>query len=107
MRSTTSLVQIIGRAARNPNSEVILYADNMTESMSKAMFETYRRRNIQMAHNAANNINPTVAISNVKDIDSVKTDENLQNFDSLTRGKNKKLKRMTKKEKEIIMKDLK
>ncbi len=107
LRSTTSLVQIIGRAARNPNSEVILYADNMTESMSKALFETYRRRNTQMDYNKINNIIPMQAISNIKSIDSVRTDENLQTFDSLTRGKNKKLKRMTKKEKEIIMKDLK
>lgn len=107
LRSTTSLVQIIGRAARNPNSEVILYADNMTESMSKALFETYRRRNTQINYNTKHNITPSQAISNVKSLDAVKTDDNLQSFDSLTRGKNKKLKRMTKKEKEIIMKDLK
>ena len=107
LRSMTSLVQIIWRAARNPHSEVILYADNMTESMSKALFETYRRRNTQIIHNTKYGIEPTKAISNIKDIDSVKTDNNLQSFDSLTRGKNKKLKRMTKKEKEIIMKDLK
>jgi excinuclease ABC subunit B len=51
LRSTTSLVQIIGRAARNPASEVILYADNFTESMLKALWETYRRRSIQEKHN--------------------------------------------------------
>jgi excinuclease ABC subunit B len=51
LRSATSLVQIIGRAARNPNSEVILYADNFTESMLKALWETYRRRSIQEKFN--------------------------------------------------------
>lgn len=107
LRSTTSLVQIIWRAARNPNSEVILYADNMTESMSKALFETYRRRNIQIAHNTKHKIKPTKAISNVKQLDTVKTDDILQDFTSLTRGTQKKLKRMTKKEKDIIMKSLK
>ena len=51
LRSTTSLIQIIWRAARNPNSEVILYADTFTESMIKALRETYRRRNIQEKFN--------------------------------------------------------
>lgn len=51
LRSTTSLVQIIGRAARNPKSEVILYADAFTESMLKALWETYRRRSIQESYN--------------------------------------------------------
>lgn len=51
LRSTTSLIQIIGRAARNPNSEVILYADGFTESMLKALWESYRRRNIQEKFN--------------------------------------------------------
>lgn len=51
LRSTTSLVQIIGRAARNPNSEVVLYADTFTGSMLKALWETYRRRSIQQKHN--------------------------------------------------------
>ncbi|MDR0607198.1 MAG: hypothetical protein LBG52_02340 [Candidatus Peribacteria bacterium] len=51
LRSTTSLIQIIGRAARNPKSEVILYADTFTESIIKALRETYRRRNIQEKFN--------------------------------------------------------
>lgn len=77
MRSTTSLIQIIGRAARNPNSEVVLYADQWTESIIKSLRETYRRRNIQMQFNIENNITPTLAISNIKDLGSVKTDEDL------------------------------
>ena len=47
LRSETALIQIIWRASRNPNSEVILYADNFTESILKAIWETYRRRDIQ------------------------------------------------------------
>ncbi|HCB51937.1 TPA: hypothetical protein DEP21_05245 [Patescibacteria group bacterium] len=107
LRSTTSLIQIIGRAARNPHSEVVLYADNFTESMVKSLRETYRRRKIQQEHNKKYNIIPEKALSNVKDLESVKTDEELtQSFGDLTL-KTKKLKRMTKKEKEIILKDLK
>lgn len=110
LRSTTSLIQIIGRAARNPNSEVVLYADQWTESIIKSLRETYRRRNIQMQFNIENNITPTLAISNIKDLGSVKTDEDLdkwQEFNLITRGKTKYLKRLTKKEKEIIMLKLK
>ena len=108
LRSTTSLIQIIGRASRNPNSEVILYSDNFTESMVKALRETYRRRGIQDKYNKAHNITPEKAESNVKGLDVVKTDEVLsQGFSSLTRGKTKKLKRMTKVEQGIILKDLK
>ncbi|MFA6256674.1 MAG: UvrB/UvrC motif-containing protein, partial [Candidatus Absconditabacterales bacterium] len=108
LRSTTSLIQIIGRASRNPNSEVILYSDNFTESMIKALRETYRRRGIQDTYNKKHHITPEKAESNIKGLDVVKTDEVLsQGFSSLTRGKTKRLKRMTKVEKEIILKDLK
>jgi uvrABC system protein B len=48
------LIQIIGRAARNPQSEVVLYADSFTESMIKALRETYRRRGIQELYNTKN-----------------------------------------------------
>ncbi len=108
LRSTTSLIQIIGRASRNPDSEVVLYSDNFTESMIKALRETYRRRNIQKSFNKQHHITPEKAESNVKWLHVVKTDEVLpQWFDKLTRGKTKRLKRMTKAEKEIILKDLK
>lgn len=86
LRSTTSLIQIIGRAARNPNSEVVLYADVFTESMVKSLRETYRRREIQQDFNEKHRISPSVALSNVKNLESVKTDLNLnQDFGSLTR----------------------
>ncbi|MEI7477124.1 MAG: UvrB/UvrC motif-containing protein [bacterium] len=101
-------MQIIGRAARNPDSEVILYADQRTESMIKALWETYRRRAIQVAFNVAHGITPEKAISNIKNLDVVKTDEDLQqDYHLMTRGKVKRLKRVTKKEREIIAKDLK
>jgi len=108
LRSTTSLVQIIGRASRNPDSEVILYADQFTESIIKSMRETYRRRKIQDDFNQKNSITPQKAQSNVKDLESVRTDQNLdQQFSALTKWKVKRLKRMTKVEREIIAKDLK
>jgi len=108
LRSTTSLIQIIGRASRNPDSEVILYADQFTESMIKSMRETYRRREIQKNFNQKHWINPKKATSNIKQLDSVRTDQNLnQQFSAITKWKTKRLKKMTKKEKELISKDLK
>ena len=58
LRSETSLIQTIGRAARNANSKVILYADRMTASMQTAIEETQRRRKLQEAHNLENGITP-------------------------------------------------
>ena len=107
LRSTTSLIQIIGRAARNPASEVILYADNITEAMVKSLRETYRRRKIQHEHNVKHGITPIKATSNIKDLSTVKTDEELQVAFTGAMPQTRRLKRMTKKEKDIILKDLK
>lgn len=68
LRSHRSLIQTIGRAARNSNGEVILYADRMTDSMTKAIEETNRRRDIQIAYNIEHNITPTTIIKEIHDV---------------------------------------
>lgn len=68
LRSHRSLIQTIGRAARNSNGKVILYADRITDSMAKAIGETQRRREIQIAHNLANNITPTTIKKEIHDV---------------------------------------
>ncbi len=68
LRSETSLVQIIGRAARNANGQVIMYADSVTGSMERAISETYRRREKQIAYNKANGIVPQTITKDVRDI---------------------------------------
>jgi excinuclease ABC subunit B len=68
LRSETSLIQTIGRAARNAFGRVILYADVMTGSLERAIAETNRRRTIQEAYNKEHNITPTTIIKNIKDI---------------------------------------
>ncbi len=68
LRSETSLVQTIGRAARNVDGRVIMYADQMTPSMQRAISETNRRRGLQMAYNEANGIDPKTIRKAVTDI---------------------------------------
>lgn len=68
LRSETSLIQTIGRAARNANGEVVLYADQLTGSLTKAIKETERRREIQLAYNKANNITPRTIQKEITDI---------------------------------------
>jgi excinuclease ABC subunit B len=68
LRSETSLVQTIGRAARHVEGQVVMYADNMTRSMRAAIDETYRRRAIQVAHNEANNITPRTIVKEIRDL---------------------------------------
>ena len=68
LRSETSLIQTIGRAARNADGKVIMYADNITRSMQVAMDETARRREIQDAYNQAHGIVPKTIIKSVRDL---------------------------------------
>jgi excinuclease ABC subunit B len=68
LRSETSLIQTIGRAARNVNGRVILYADTSTKSMEAAIFETNRRRSIQDAYNKKHNITPQTITKAINDI---------------------------------------
>ena len=68
LRSKTSLIQTIGRAARNVDSRVILYADKMTDSLQGALEETERRRTAQLAHNAKHGITPTSTTARLSDV---------------------------------------
>jgi len=71
LRSETSLIQTIGRAARNSEGHVIMYADSITESMDKAISETNRRREIQEKYNKENGITPTTIKKAVRDLISI------------------------------------
>ena len=71
LRSTTSLIQTVGRAARNSEGHVIMYADNMTESMRVAIAETQRRRKIQMQYNEEHGITPQSIHKSVRDLISI------------------------------------
>ncbi|MDE6224096.1 MAG: UvrB/UvrC motif-containing protein [Alphaproteobacteria bacterium] len=108
LRSERSLIQTIGRAARNANGRVILYADKMTKSMSYAMNETARRRKRQMEYNKEHNITPQTIIkkiaSNIADMDYVDIEKNPAANKTKFKFKNKdELKKIMKaKEKEML-----
>ncbi len=93
LRSETSLVQTIGRAARNANGEVIMYADCVTPSMERAITETERRRRIQSEYNEKNGIVPKTIVKDVHDvleISSKRTDVE-KNFKRMPRTEREKL----------------
>jgi excinuclease ABC subunit B len=81
LRSKTSLIQIIGRAARHSNGKVIMYADNITNSMRQAIDETEARRKIQLAYNLEHNIVPTTTIRELKTISDEVKDQIEENQD--------------------------
>ncbi len=84
LRSERSLIQTIGRAARNLHGRAILYADRITDSMAKAMGETERRRNKQIAHNIEHNITPKSVVKRIKDlIDGVYSEKSGKEADKL------------------------
>ncbi len=68
LRSDSALIQTIGRAARHVEGRVVMYADKMTDSMKRAIDETTRRRDIQIAHNTAHNIQPTQIVKQIRDL---------------------------------------
>ena len=94
LRSERSLIQTIGRAARNANGKVIMYADSVTPSMENAIKETLRRREIQIKYNKENGIVPKTIVKDVADILEISS------RDDLEKSKNKKLSK-TEKEKLI------
>lgn len=79
LRSERSLIQTIGRAARNSEGHVIMYADKITDSMEAAISETKRRRAIQQAYNEANGITPTTIKKAVRDLISIGVEEKADN----------------------------
>ena len=93
LRSETSLVQTIGRAARNANGEVIMYADSVTPSMEKAITETLRRRKIQQEYNEKHGITPTTVKKDVRDVIEITTKEAFDEHN----------KRMTAKERAVMI----
>ena len=74
LRSETSLIQTVGRAARNADSKVIMYADTITPSMRACIDETARRREKQMAYNKLHGIEPKTIVKNVRDLIEISTD---------------------------------
>ena len=98
LRSSRSLIQIIGRASRNEHGEVIMYADSVTESMQKAIDETNRRRVIQMKFNEEHGIIPKSIVKEIKEPIKVKEDYK----DYIT----SKTSKVSKKQKEVMIKEL-
>ena len=99
LRHETALIQTIGRAARNVNGRVIMYADNVTVAMENAIRETNRRRGIQQAHNEAHNITPTSIRKNVREVLEISSKER-------TESKKKPAKRLSMAERDALIKQL-
>ena len=98
LRNETSLIQTIGRAARNENGRVIMYAEEVTSAMQYALDETERRRTIQKAYNEEHGIKPTTISKNVRDAISISTivedmdsDLSIENISRLTRDEKREL----------------
>lgn len=103
LRSNRSLIQTIGRAARNANGHVILYADKVTDSMRYALDETARRRELQMEFNEKHNITPTTIQKDIRELISASSE--IKDDESKDQPMKKKRK-LTKKEREKVMVNL-
>ena len=101
LRAETSLIQTIGRAARNANGKVIMYADKITGSMERAIAETNRRRKIQSDYNTANGITPKTVVKSVRDLIEIGSSDE----EKVTKKKNNTAK-MSKKDKEALIEKL-
>ena len=115
LRSDTSLIQTIGRAARNAEGQVIMYADVITDSMQRAIDETARRRQVQEAYNQEHNIVPKTIVNPIKDLIDLtlvaeESGEYKVDIDAKAKAAAKKLqrpdKKLTKKEGEALLKAL-
>ena len=80
LRSATSLVQTIGRAARNADGHVIMYADHVSDAMKQAISETEHRRQVQMAYNQEHHITPKTIVKEVQDIIERENKDEQENF---------------------------
>ncbi|MEX5286313.1 excinuclease ABC subunit UvrB [Selenomonas sputigena] len=105
LRSDTSLIQTIGRAARNAGGRVILYADRITDSMKRAMDETERRRGVQQAYNEEHGVTPKTIVKPVVPlIETTLVAESRASYGEDSDGKKKK--KLTKKQKESLIRTL-
>ncbi|MBQ1838290.1 MAG: excinuclease ABC subunit UvrB [Ruminococcus sp.] len=93
LRSARSLIQIVGRAARNSEGKVIMYADSVTDSMQKTLVETNRRRALQQAYNEAHGIVPKTIVKKVSEILEISThsESEFKNAKKLTRAQKQQL----------------
>lgn len=98
LRSESSLIQTIGRAARNEHGEVIMYADEVTGSMERAITETNRRREIQMKFNEEHGITPHTIIKDIRDVIEITSKEKV--------AKNTEGKKLSRKERDELIKTL-
>ncbi|MCM3758753.1 excinuclease ABC subunit UvrB [Sporosarcina aquimarina] len=103
LRSERALIQTIGRAARNSEGRVIMYADRYTDSMNKAIEETQRRREIQMAYNEEHNITPKTIQKGIRDVirATQASEDSISFVDKVTEGK-----KLTKEEKTTLLASL-
>ena len=101
LRSEISLIQTVGRASRNENGTVIMYADNMTQSMTNCINETNRRRQIQEEYNIKHNIKPTTIKKSVRDLIAIS-----KKTAKVELGIEKDFESMSDKEKNMIIEDL-